>query len=141
MVKRRLLARIHRLTVATLRKQGEPVTAAQFMRWLLRWQHINSGSQVRGERATLGFCRSYKDLSSCQCLGRQFWRGVFSVTIRSGLTMCLTGAVGWGRCRLICTLEALQVIEWKIESRIEWKIERSERGLKWGPAKTGLAGA
>src|SRR5208282_6502402 len=34
---RRLLARIHRLTVATLRKQIEPVTAAQFMRWLLRW--------------------------------------------------------------------------------------------------------
>src|SRR6185437_8138194 len=37
---RRLLARIHRLTVATLRKQIEPVTAAQFMRWLLRWQHV-----------------------------------------------------------------------------------------------------
>ena len=39
---RRLLARIHRLTVATLRKQIEPVTAAQFMRWLLRWQHVAS---------------------------------------------------------------------------------------------------
>ena len=38
--RRRLLARIHQLTVATLRKQVEPVTAAQFMRWLLRWQHI-----------------------------------------------------------------------------------------------------
>ena len=44
---RRLLARIHRLTVATLRKQIEPVTAAQFMRWLLRWQHVAPGSQVR----------------------------------------------------------------------------------------------
>src|SRR5262249_17792574 len=30
---RRLLARIHRLTVGTLRKQIQPVTAAQFMRW------------------------------------------------------------------------------------------------------------
>ena len=44
---RRLLARIHRLTVATLRKQIEPVTAAQFMRWLLRWQHVAPASQVR----------------------------------------------------------------------------------------------
>jgi len=54
---RRLLARIHRLTVATLRKQIEPVTSAQFMRWLLRWQHISPGSQVQGERATLDVLR------------------------------------------------------------------------------------
>src|SRR5207245_1320847 len=40
---RRLLARIHRLTVATLRKQIEPISAAQFMRWLLRWQHVAPG--------------------------------------------------------------------------------------------------
>src|SRR5262249_15026044 len=50
---RRLLARIHRLTVATLRKQIEPVTPAQFMRWLLRWQHITPESQMQGERAVL----------------------------------------------------------------------------------------
>src|SRR5262249_11510185 len=50
---RRLLARIHRLTVATLRKQIEPVTPAQFMRWLLRWQHVAAGTQLQGERATL----------------------------------------------------------------------------------------
>src|SRR5207248_2500743 len=54
---RRLLARIHRLTVATLRKQIEPVTAAQFMRWLLRWQHVAPGTQVQGERATLDVLR------------------------------------------------------------------------------------
>ena len=54
---RRLLARIHRLTVATLRKQIEPVTAAQFMRWLLRWQHAAPGSQVQGERSTLEMLR------------------------------------------------------------------------------------
>src|SRR5437016_14118068 len=54
---RRLLARIHRLTVATLRKQIEPVTPAQFMRWLLRWQHIAPGTQVVGERGTLEVLR------------------------------------------------------------------------------------
>ncbi|MGH8702739.1 MAG: DEAD/DEAH box helicase, partial [Burkholderiales bacterium] len=47
---RRLLARIHRLTLGTLRKQIEPVTAAEFMRWLLRWQHVTQGTQLRGER-------------------------------------------------------------------------------------------
>ena len=51
---RRLLARIHHLTVATLRKQVEPVTAAQFMRWLLRWQHVTPQSQLSGERGAAG---------------------------------------------------------------------------------------
>ena len=50
---RRLLARIHRLTVGMLRKQIEPVTAAAFMRWLMRWQHVAPGTQVTGERGTL----------------------------------------------------------------------------------------
>src|SRR5882757_9856445 len=50
---RRLLARIHRLTVGTLRKQIQPVTAAQLMRWLLRWQHVAPGTQLLGERGTL----------------------------------------------------------------------------------------
>src|SRR5438094_6900355 len=50
---RRLLARIHRLTVATLRKQIEPVTAAQFMRWLIRWQHVTPGTQVLAHRGLL----------------------------------------------------------------------------------------
>src|SRR5256885_1275798 len=50
---RRLLARIHRLTVATLRKEIEPVSQAQFMRWLLRWQHVAPGTQTRGDRGLL----------------------------------------------------------------------------------------
>ena len=50
---RRLLARIHRLTLGTLRKQIQPVTAAQFMHWLLRWQHVAPGTQLLGERGTL----------------------------------------------------------------------------------------
>ena len=54
---RRLLARIHHLTVATLRKQVEPVTAAQFMRWLLRWQHVAPNAQASGERGLLEVIR------------------------------------------------------------------------------------
>src|ERR1035441_6804047 len=50
---RRLLARIHRLTLGTLRSQIQPATAAQFMRWHLRWQHVAPSTQVLGERGTL----------------------------------------------------------------------------------------
>jgi ATP-dependent Lhr-like helicase len=80
---RRLLARIHRLTVATLRKQIEPITAAQFMRWLLRWQHVAPGTQVQGERSK--FCASFKDSKSRPMGGSgRSSRGVLRTTIHSG---------------------------------------------------------
>src|SRR6202008_4767780 len=50
---RRLLARIHRLTLGRLRNEIQPVNAAQFMRWLLRWQHVAPSTQLLGERGTL----------------------------------------------------------------------------------------
>ena len=96
---RRLLARIHRLTVATLRKQIEPVTAAQFMRWLLRWQHVAVGAQVQGERATLDVLRQLQGFEipanawERHILGRR----VVNYDPKWLDQLCLTGAVGWGR--------------------------------------------
>src|SRR6185295_15004496 len=42
---RRLLARIHRLTLGRLRREIEPVSTADFTRFLFRWQHLATGSQ------------------------------------------------------------------------------------------------
>src|SRR4029077_3662980 len=39
---RRLLARIHRYTLNRLRAEIEPVTAADFTRFLFAWQHVSS---------------------------------------------------------------------------------------------------
>jgi ATP-dependent helicase Lhr and Lhr-like helicase len=96
---RRLLARIHRLTVATLRQQIEPVTPAQFMRWLLRWQHVAPGTEVRGERATLEVLRQ---LQGFEIPANAWERQVLSRRVadydpRWLDQLCLTGAVGWGR--------------------------------------------
>ena len=96
---RRLLARIHRLTVATLRKQIEPVTAAQFMQWLLQWQHVASGTQVSGERGTLEVLRQ---LQGFEIPANAWERQVLSCRIMDYDPkwldqLCLTGAVGWGR--------------------------------------------
>ena len=67
---RRLLARIHRLTLGSLRKQVESVTAAQFMRWLLRWQHVAPSSQVLGERGTLEILQQMQGFEApANCLG------------------------------------------------------------------------
>jgi ATP-dependent Lhr-like helicase len=45
---RRLLTRIHSYTKQRLRREIEPVTAADFMRFLLRWQRVAPGAQVTG---------------------------------------------------------------------------------------------
>ncbi|HIM38274.1 MAG TPA: DEAD/DEAH box helicase, partial [Dehalococcoidia bacterium] len=50
---RRILARIHRATIGGLRKEVEPVTPAQFMRFLFEWQHVSLGHQLQGEGGLL----------------------------------------------------------------------------------------
>jgi ATP-dependent Lhr-like helicase len=94
-----LLARIHRLTVATLRKQIEPVTAAQFMQWLLNWQHVSPGTQVSGERGTLEVLRQLQGFEvPANAWERQVLaRRVVDYDPKWLDQLCLTGAVGWGR--------------------------------------------
>jgi ATP-dependent Lhr-like helicase len=45
---RRLLARIHRYTLNRLRQDIEPVSTADFMRYLLAWQKVASDHQMEG---------------------------------------------------------------------------------------------
>lgn len=96
---RRLLARIHRLTLGILRREIQPVTQAEFMRWLLRWQHLAPGTQVLGERGALEVIRQLQGFEAParawepQILARRI--GGYDPEILDRL--CLTGAVGWGR--------------------------------------------
>ncbi len=48
-VARRLLARMHSYTRRTRRQGVEPATPQNFMRFLLRWQHVAPDSQLAGE--------------------------------------------------------------------------------------------
>ena len=54
---RRLLARIHRLTIGRLRREIEPVTTADFLRFLPRWQHVAPGTQLHGVDGMLQIIR------------------------------------------------------------------------------------
>jgi ATP-dependent helicase Lhr and Lhr-like helicase len=96
---RRLLARIHRLTVGMLRKQIEPATAAAFMRWLMRWQHVAPGTQVVGERGTLEVLQQLQGFEiPANAWERQVLvRRVADYDPKWLDQLCLTGAVGWGR--------------------------------------------
>jgi ATP-dependent Lhr-like helicase len=46
---RRLLARIHRYTLDRLRKEIDPVTAQDFMRFLFRWHHLTEDTRLEGK--------------------------------------------------------------------------------------------
>src|SRR3954452_19119050 len=96
---RRLLARIHRRTVSELRRQIEPLTAAQFMRWLLRWQHIASGTQTLGERGTLEVLRQLQgfELPASAWEREILSRRVADYDPKMLDQLSLTGVVGWGR--------------------------------------------
>src|SRR6185312_5627135 len=96
---RRLLARIHRLTLGSLRKQIEPVTAAVVMRWLFRWQHVSPGTQTRDEHGTL---QVLKQLQGFEIPASAWERQVLSRRISNYDPklldqLSLTGQVGWGR--------------------------------------------
>src|SRR5207253_419527 len=45
---RRLLARIHRLTINRLRSEIQPVSIAQFQRFLLTWQRVDAEHRAEG---------------------------------------------------------------------------------------------
>ena len=54
---RRLLARIHRDTLEKLRREIEPVTAAELWRFLACWQHAENGFQVTGPSGVIEVAR------------------------------------------------------------------------------------
>jgi ATP-dependent Lhr-like helicase len=96
---RRLLARIHRLTLGRLRREIEPVTAAAFMRWLIEWQHVAPGSQVIGERGTLEVLHQLQGFEAPASAGEPqlLRRRVLNYDPAVLDRLSLTGAIGWGR--------------------------------------------
>jgi ATP-dependent Lhr-like helicase len=96
---RTLLARIHRYTLNRLRAEIEPVSPADFMRFLFRWQHVEASSKLTGHdglREIVAMLDGYE-------LGASAWeRSVLPSRLDryepSMLDMiCLTGEAGWGR--------------------------------------------
>ena len=96
---RRLLARIHRLTIGILRKEVEPVTASDFMRFLMQWQHVVPGSRQHGDA---GLMEVIKQLAGFEAAASA-WEPQLLRTRMAKYEpelldrLCLSGAVSWGR--------------------------------------------
>ncbi|GKS64806.1 ATP-dependent DNA helicase [Nitrospira sp.] len=96
---RRLLARIHRLTIGRLRKEIEPVTAAEFMRFLLQWQHVSPGSRQHGEA---GLSQVIQQLAGFEAAASSWEAQLLRLRMAKYEPelldrLCLSGAVSWGR--------------------------------------------
>jgi ATP-dependent Lhr-like helicase len=96
---RRLLARIHRYTLNRLRAEIEPVTPADYMRFLFAWQHVEPAARLNGIdglRAVIGALEGFE-------LAAAAWeRSVLPARIDrydpSHLDiLCLTGEIAWAR--------------------------------------------
>jgi ATP-dependent helicase Lhr and Lhr-like helicase len=96
---RRLLARIHNYTQARLRREIEPVTARDFMRFLLRWQHVAPGTRREGR---LGVLSVIEQLQGFELAAGAWERHVLGPRVDGYRTerlddLCLSGDVAWGR--------------------------------------------
>lgn len=96
---RRILQRVHRLTLGALRKQVEAVSPAVYLRWLLRWQHLAVGTQRAGEEGVLD---ALLQMEGFEAPAVEWERTLLPQRVKDYDprwldALCLSGAVGWGR--------------------------------------------
>jgi len=96
---RRLLARIHRYTLSRLRAEIEPVSAADFLRFLTHWQHVAGEDAVRG---TDGLAAVIEQLEGFELAATAWEHDVLPARVADyGAEqldrLCYSGRVMWGR--------------------------------------------
>jgi ATP-dependent Lhr-like helicase len=96
---RRLLARIHRYTLNRLRAEIRPVSAADFIRFLFEWQHVEPEQRMSGAE---GLAQIVSQLDGYETAAAGWESDVLSARCEAYGpelldTLCLTGRVGWGR--------------------------------------------
>jgi ATP-dependent helicase Lhr and Lhr-like helicase len=96
---RRILARIHRLTLGTLRREIEPVSTADFVRFVFRWQHVAPSSRLHGIDGTMHVIRQLEGYE----IPAAAWEASILPARVAGYKreyldrLCYSGDVMWGR--------------------------------------------
>jgi ATP-dependent Lhr-like helicase len=96
---RRLLARIHRLTIGRLRKEIQPAPVSEFMKFLFQWQHVAPGSRLHGED---GLLEVIHQLAGFEAAASSWERYVLPARMAKYDPelldrLCLNGSVMWAR--------------------------------------------
>jgi ATP-dependent helicase Lhr and Lhr-like helicase len=96
---RRVLTRIHAYTRQRKRREVEPVTARDFMRFLLRWQHATPDTRREGSRGVLAVVEQLQGFE----LAAGAWEKAILPARVTGYRrewldeVCLDGGIAWGR--------------------------------------------
>jgi ATP-dependent Lhr-like helicase len=99
---RRVLTRIHAYTRQRKRREVEPVTAQDFIRFLLRWQHVTPDTRREGSRGVLSVVEQLQGFE----LAAGAWEKEILPARVTGYRrewldeVCLDGGVAWGRLSL-----------------------------------------
>ena len=96
---RRLLARIHRYTLDRLRREIDPVSLQDYMRFLLRWQHLAPDAKLAGKQ---GVRQAVGRLEGYEAAAGAWERELLAARVadyRSSWLdeLCLAGEVAWAR--------------------------------------------
>ena len=96
---RRLLARIHRYTLNRLRAEIEPVSGADFMRFLFHWQHAAGDARVKGAE---GLAAVIEQLDGFELAAGAWEQDVLAARVQDYQPefidrLCLSGRMAWGR--------------------------------------------
>ena len=99
---RRLLARIHSYTQHKLRREIEPVTAQDLVRFLLRWQHVAPGTQRTGRAGVMAVI---DQLQGFEIAAGAWEEAVLPARVENYQSrwledLCLSGDLVWGRLAL-----------------------------------------
>lgn len=96
---RRLLARIHRYTLDRLRREIEPVSTADYLRFLACWQHVDPEHQLEGP---LGVLEVVRQLAGFEAPAASWEGRILPARVRGYRRewldqLTLSGQVAWGR--------------------------------------------
>jgi len=96
---RRLLARIHRETLDRLRREIEPVTAADYWRFLTSWQHVDESARLDGPHGVSGVLRQ---LAGFEIAAAEWESSILPARVRDYRQewldqVTLSGEFAWGR--------------------------------------------
>jgi ATP-dependent helicase Lhr and Lhr-like helicase len=99
---RRLLQRIHRLTVGKLRRDIEPLSQQDFMRFLFRWHHLEPDLKLRG---TTGLAKAVSLLQGWEAPAASWELDLIPARMHQYLPewlerACWQGEVTWARLTL-----------------------------------------
>ena len=96
---RRLLARIHRETLDRLRREIEPVTAAEYWRFLTTWQHVDESARLDGPH---GVSEVLRQLAGFEIAAAEWEASILPTRVRDYRQewldqVTLSGEFAWGR--------------------------------------------